>query len=154
MSDMFLRPPVSVRSSEGILPQPSRRHRASASRLFGAVTRLENPDATVFLRGELDLSTVAILQGCVEQLPANVGVLVLDFARLEFIDCAGLSTVLACAGKQANHGGSLGIRSPQRAVQRVLELTGLARLVNVTDLYSNGLSSRPVPSRPVPSRPV
>lgn len=120
----------------------SRRYGASAGRLFGAVARLEAPDATVFLRGELDLSTAALLQGCVEQLPADVGVLVLDLTQLEFIDCAGLDAVLECAREQASHGGSLSITSPQPAVQRVFELTGLARLTNITDLYASANSGR------------
>ena len=139
MSDTLQRPSVPMLALAGRMPRSSARRPESASQLFGATALVDSPDATVFLRGELDLSTVKLLRACLETLPADVGDLILDFAQLDFIDCAGLSAILAWARQQAGHGGTLNIRSPQPMARRVLELTELARFASTSDTHSNGL---------------
>lgn len=79
----------------------------------------------VTLRGECDLAAVdrlgTALASCTDDGRRDA---VLDVAGLEFLDCSGLDVILQAAHRCARAGGSLVLRSPQRAVRRLLELSG------------------------------
>jgi anti-anti-sigma factor len=80
---------------------------------------------TMVITGEVDLTTRSALA---EQLSAVLRTgprqLILDLAGATFMDC-GSARLIVGAGRFLPEGGRLIIRSPSRAVRRVLELTRL-----------------------------
>jgi anti-anti-sigma factor len=76
----------------------------------------------VWLRGELDLSSVEDVRPVIDQVaedqPARV---VIDVGGLAFMDSSGLALLLTLAGRV----GRVELRNPTAIVRRVIELTGL-----------------------------
>ena len=94
--------------------------------LFDVVVGDEGADPVVItLRGECDLAAVeplgSALASCTDGGRREA---VLDLAGLEFLDCAALDVILQASRRCAEAGASLVIRSPQRAVGRLLDLSG------------------------------
>jgi anti-sigma B factor antagonist len=88
--------------------------------------------ATVIaLSGELD---VASSRGLSEQLlnliDGGATDLVIDLARLAFIDSTGLSAILQ-ANKKLNGKGQMVLREPTPLVRQVFEVTGLISALNI-----------------------
>jgi anti-anti-sigma factor len=88
--------------------------------------RSEGARHTLTLTGELDLATVADLDGMIEQACSDgAAELVLELRGLSFMDSTGLSAILAAHERCAEHGCELLLTRPQRTVERLLELTGV-----------------------------
>jgi anti-anti-sigma factor len=79
--------------------------------------------ATFIVSGELDIGNVDRLTRAIAPDAVPGAHLVLDLSRLEFMDCSGIRAlieILTAIGPD----GRLLIKSPSRAVRRVLELAG------------------------------
>jgi anti-anti-sigma factor len=77
--------------------------------------------------GEIDLATAGVLHDGLRsvlsaQLPHRVEI---DLAGVSFMDCTGLTVLVATRDAALLTGCQLRITNPQRIVRRVLELTGL-----------------------------
>jgi anti-sigma B factor antagonist len=106
-----------------------------ASRQMFEITVEHDRAATVVtLRGELDIAGVPRLRSTIEGL-AGAGHLnvVVDLDDLEFCDSTGLGTFVGLHHHLDDVGGSLRLRRPCPAVQRILEITALDRLLDVAD---------------------
>jgi anti-sigma B factor antagonist len=77
------------------------------------------------LVGELDLASMHLLEGELEQLLEGARSLVLDLRRLQFIDSTGLHALLRADRRLADAGGQLTIVRGPQAVERLFTLTGL-----------------------------
>ena len=90
--------------------------------------------ATVSVRGEVDVYTAPQLR---ERLYAVVGDgasrVVLDLSAMTFIDSTGLGVVVGALKRLRESGGDLVLRSPSRSTRKVLEITGLTRIVEILD---------------------
>jgi stage II sporulation protein AA (anti-sigma F factor antagonist) len=83
------------------------------------------------LCGELDLSSC---QGLTEELVGAPGSLVvIDLARLAFIDSSGLGAIHRARQRMEKDGGNLVLCRPQPNVKRVLEITSLDEWVTDWD---------------------
>jgi anti-anti-sigma factor len=109
---------LDARSGFPTLPQP-----------FTAAVRLDADRAVVMLRGELDLMSVAALVDCFARIAAPIHEVVLDFAELDFIECAGLHAIAAATRAKVAHGGSWSIRSPRPQLRRLLNLVNFEQIV-------------------------
>lgn len=94
-----------------------------------AVSR-EGAAVIVRLRGELDLASAGTLETRLRDLieplrPAPVDLVVVDAADLEFMDLAGVRVLLRARAVLAARGGSLVLRCPSRAVERLLDVLAL-----------------------------
>jgi anti-anti-sigma factor len=78
--------------------------------------------------GELDTSNAALLDAEVTAL-AEQGArrIVFDFSGLRFMDSAGIAVLLAAASQA----GEAVVYRPSPAVRRILEVTGLGRVISV-----------------------
>lgn len=83
----------------------------------------------VHVNGEIDVATAGRLSDGVSPLVDTGPNLVLDLTAVPFMDTVGLGALLATRSAVLEHGGSLTIRNPSRAVRRVLDVTGLAALL-------------------------
>jgi anti-sigma B factor antagonist len=91
-----------------------------------------DPDGTVVVTGEVDLyrapTLEQVVKGAVEGGEGNV---VIDLARVRFMDSAGLNILTRCFKPLDEQGRRLVLRRPQHAVRRTLELGGITTLVDV-----------------------
>ena len=92
-------------------------------------TRTDPDGAPVIaVSGELDMSNAGKLDATVESLLAQQpGRLVFDLSGLRFMDSAGIAVLLAAA----NRIDTIELRDPSPPVRRVVELTGLTRVLSV-----------------------
>lgn len=89
----------------------------------------------VAIAGELDLRVADKLRTELDELiNRNPGKdLVLDFSNVNFIDSSGLGVLLGRYKKIHPSGTKIYINDVQPQVKRVLELSGIMRLIKVTD---------------------
>ncbi|MGD9995353.1 MAG: STAS domain-containing protein [Ilumatobacteraceae bacterium] len=78
------------------------------------------------LAGELDAHTAPLLAEQLAELPSGEGRLVLDIAKVEFMDSSGLRVIIDVHQRAGEAGRTLVLRHPTAAVQRLLEISGLA----------------------------
>lgn len=85
---------------------------------------------TLLVRGELDLASVPDLDAAVDALcSAGIGDLCLDLTDLEFMDSAGLRSLLSAKEKCEQRGRAFSVITGPGAVQRVLDLTGASEVL-------------------------
>jgi anti-sigma B factor antagonist len=86
----------------------------------------------VTLSGELDASTAASLYDALAELEmADARTVVLDLAKVTFMDSTGLAVIVTEHKRLAHSGGSLTIFSPPSSVRRLFEITGLTTLLDI-----------------------
>ena len=72
--------------------------------------------------GEIDIGTSPHLHRELELLLASRNTLVLDMAKVEFIDASGIGVLLDVARHARSLGATMLLRSPSRRVVRVLDI--------------------------------
>ncbi|WP_435748128.1 STAS domain-containing protein [Nocardioides sp. SYSU DS0663] len=106
------------------LPVPS-----TGDQLTLSVSR-EGDWAVVQARGEIDLATVGAFRTALQDLMVEGAVQVaVDLSGVSFIDSSALGALVAAHRRARGLGGSLAIAGPQPPVARILELTGLDRVL-------------------------
>lgn len=91
-----------------------------------AVESNGSASVTIAVTGEVDLSTVRILQDAVDQvLEEEPDVLVFDLSQTTFMDSSGLAALITAA----NRCRGVRIRRPSQPVSRLLEVTGLTTIL-------------------------
>ena len=94
------------------------------------------PDrARLFLRGELDLATAALLHKRVDELLASHGqhrsLVLIDLAEVTFCDSSGLRALLEILDRCHRVGTSLRLTNVPANVHRVFELTGTTGALSI-----------------------
>jgi anti-anti-sigma factor len=91
---------------------------------------LADSSVRIGLRGELDVADAPTLAAVLTSAIDNgVRRLVLDLVELAFIDAAGIGVIVRAHNRLTTLGGVLTVRSPSPMLRRILDLTGLADLV-------------------------
>ena len=86
----------------------------------------------VTLSGELDASTATLLYDQLSDLEVeDVQHVVLDLAKVTFMDSTGLSVIVTEHKRMQHSGGSLTIFAPPSSVRRLFEITGLDSVLDV-----------------------
>ncbi|MDN4160416.1 STAS domain-containing protein [Nocardioides abyssi] len=86
--------------------------------------------AVVVARGEIDLATVGGFRLVLSELMVDGHVhVVVDLADVPFIDSSALGALVAAHRRARGLGGSLAVAGIQAPVARILELTGLDRVL-------------------------
>jgi anti-sigma B factor antagonist len=78
------------------------------------------------LAGELDAHSAPQLAEWLAELPPGDSDVVLDIERVEFMDSSGLRVVIDVHQRALDANRRLVLRHPTSAVQRLLEISGLA----------------------------
>jgi anti-anti-sigma factor len=79
------------------------------------------------LRGDLDMAAVPEVENVVGRLPRDRSGIVVDLAELRFLDSTGLRLLLTL--QQRQDGMPVAFTEPERRVARVLDITGVRRLL-------------------------
>lgn len=99
---------------------------------------------TIFVRGELDLSTAPELEGPLEETLENGDASVLiDLSQCEFIDSTGIALIVRAWQRldSGENGRGLVICSQNEQVRRVLEITGLELSIPVHTTRDEALAA-------------
>ena len=99
--------------------------------------------AMVAVTGELDCDTAPRLHQVLADLAGPGRVILVDLSQTEFMDCAGISPLVAACRRQRELGGNLVLDSPGGAISKVIERTQLDKLMTVV---GNALSLLPGPA--------
>lgn len=92
----------------------------------------DGADETLYVIGELDISTVTTLERAVAgRLNGQGGAFCLDFSALTFMDSAGAHALVRLHDRLTDLGRRLVVSSPTRQVRRVLELLALDQVIDV-----------------------
>jgi anti-anti-sigma factor len=98
----------------------------------------------VSVDGELDLETAPVFRDTVEKKLnqyESIQHLILDLHKVNFIDSSGLGAILGRYKRLSGQGGRLSAVGVSRQVLRVLELSGLLRIINVYEDRRQALNS-------------
>lgn len=92
------------------------------------------------ISGELDLAAADdLLQTANAALAdSDCDELVLDLAELSFIDSAGLGTLVAIRNATLDRGVTLHLRDATQPVRRLMEITNLASVFNISNSQPDG----------------
>ena len=86
----------------------------------------------VTVSGELDAATASYLCGRLAELEMEGATnVVLDLARLNFMDSTGLGVIVTEHKRVQRVGGTLTIFSPSSPVRRLFEITGLTQCLDI-----------------------
>lgn len=100
---------------------------------FGVALSFARSQTKLSLRGEVDILTApefgAILGGLIDRGHRNI---VVDCTELDFMDASGLGVIAVGAARLSAFGMKLAIGSASELLRRLLEITGLATVVLVT----------------------
>ena len=87
----------------------------------------DDDEHVIALVGELDLDGAERVAQELQRAEAtDVGRIVLDLSRLEFIDSSGIRLIIAADARSRMDGNRLALVRGPRPVHRVFELTGVA----------------------------
>jgi len=125
--------PIRLSAAERLAARP---HQPTADEQLGIEARTRRRTALVALRGELDLLTVSKVAEVLDGLalrPDGVRHLVLDLRGLTFIDIPGLRELIKQNEYARANRHNLAIVRGTRAINRLLELTGVEDLLVLVD---------------------
>jgi len=98
-----------------------------------AFTSDQQADATVLaLTGEIDMQSASVLRDRVDALEVSSGTLVLDLAGVGFVDSSGLGALLGIKKQQDSSGGRLLLTRLSPAVTRLIEITKMDRVFDLS----------------------
>ena len=98
----------------------------------------------VSIDGELDLETAPTFRDIVEKKLnqyETIQHLVLDLEKVSFIDSSGLGAILGRFKRLSQQGGRLSAIKVSRQILKVLELSGLLRIMNIYEDRRQALDS-------------
>ena len=119
---------------------------------FSFVLSRDNGRVTISIEGELDAYTSPRLGEALSEVIADgERDVVLDTRGVTFVDSTGLGTIVHGHKRLKEYGGSLAIAKPRTSVFKVIEMTGLHRLIPVTEPLATEAQSSDTSARPAPA---
>jgi anti-sigma B factor antagonist len=99
------------------------------------VTDSDEDRTVVSVRGEVDVSTATQLRDGLYRLVAGgQSNLVIDLSAMTFIDSTGLGVLVGAVKRAREAGGDVALANPSRPILKVLEISGLSRIVAIVNL--------------------
>ena len=105
--------------------------------------RLESGVAVVSVSGEVDVATCGLLRnGCLQVITdENFRGLVVNLAGVTFIDSTGVGVLVGVWHRVRASAGSLALATPPVQVQKVLDVTGLTKVLPVYGLEEDAVQA-------------
>jgi anti-sigma B factor antagonist len=109
---------------------------------FNVVSPVGSGECVVRARGEIDIYTGPALRDVLrDAAAAGPSQVVIDMAEVTFIDSSGLSVIIGAYKRAQDSGIDLVLRGATARVVRLLEMTGLNRVLTVVSTpASDGMS--------------
>jgi anti-sigma B factor antagonist len=133
-------PPVRKRRESGRRHRPDQEHDQTAEEApmltfddpttTTTTTTATAEDRVLVLHGEIDVATgPAVRADLRRRFDEGEREVVVDLADVSFIDASGLGILVGAHRLYTRAGGMFRVRSPQRPVHRLFEITGLDRVL-------------------------
>ncbi|MDS1030122.1 anti-sigma F factor antagonist [Bacillota bacterium LX-D] len=105
--------------------------------------KAEEGTLIVEISGELDMVVADEFKQKVERLLSQkkYDKLILDFKNVSFIDSSGLGVILGRYKTISQYNGRMAIVSVQNPVQKILELSGILRILNIYPDVSSAIAA-------------
>jgi len=95
---------------------------------------VNEPDATIVIAvGEIDLATGDQLVEVLTELCGEKGAVRVDLGQVSFMDSTGIKALVNAHRLSEERGCQLTICNPTERLRRVLEVSGVDQVLNVTD---------------------
>lgn len=91
---------------------------------------LEGNRLNIMLEGRLDTTTAPQLEAELKRSVNDIGELIFDFGKLEYISSAGLRVLLS-AQKVMNRQGSMIVKNVNDVIMDIFEVTGFAEILTI-----------------------
>ena len=96
-------------------------------------TRATEDGQVVALAGELDIDAAPALRRWLDEFEPSGPLVELDLTALTFLDSTGVGCLYRLHHKVADAGGLLVVPRPPASIRRALEISGLHRMMALTD---------------------
>ena len=85
----------------------------------------------VFLDGEIDHHSACLIRASIDDaiIHKKPSLLVLDFKHVSFMDSSGIGMMIGRYKTMMRRGGTVAVRAGNRQVDRMMELSGLYRII-------------------------
>ncbi|HEY5425676.1 MAG TPA: STAS domain-containing protein [Candidatus Tumulicola sp.] len=95
------------------------------------------------LRGSLDIATSPTVRAALsDATEKGTKDIIVDLTHLEFLDSTGLGALIGAHRRAAEHGGSLRLIVSEGSIARLLNITGLIRVLAVFHTLEDALSNQ------------
>ena len=101
--------------------------------------------AILYVEGDIDFSTLSVLKETFEStLTGPAKKIILNIAKVSYLDSAGLASLLEAMQKSAAAGKSFLIAEPTEKAKELFEVTKLKKLFKIFDTETEALKSTSV----------
>ncbi|MGH9041821.1 MAG: STAS domain-containing protein [Acidimicrobiia bacterium] len=101
---------------------------------FEVLTMSSDGEVVVSVHGEIDMATAPHLwEHLAGAIPGATHRLVVDLRDTPFIDSTGLAVFVRALKRVRHQGSEFVLRSPQANARKILRVTGLDRVMTITD---------------------
>lgn len=136
--------------SETLLPRSSSSDRSPPAGFECSLSHEGLRSAWVRVAGELDLATAAQLELTLRRAQRRAQLIVVDLRGLTFMDSSGLHELINAAARSRRNAGRLVIVNVPPQASRLLEVTHLARLLEIGEDPAALDAGRPATAMPLP----
>ena len=108
-------------------------------------TERQGANLIVSIDGELDLESAPLFKETVEKKLNqydSVRHLILDLEKVSFIDSSGLGAILGRYKRLSVQGGRISAINISRPIQRILELSGMLKVMSIYQNRDQALSNK------------
>jgi len=96
------------------------------------ITRPSRDHAVVVLEGELNIFTTSLLNAVfLRSIDEGASRVLVDLGKVTVIDSTGLGALVSCAKRLLGADGALDVVCPNESIRRLLEASGLDRILGV-----------------------
>lgn len=95
------------------------------------VVELDNQITKVVLSGKLDIAGAQSIQNQLHAVTSSKKKVVIDLSGVSFLASMGVRTIIMSAKAIAAEGGKIVLLAPQGGVQKVLQISGIDKLMPI-----------------------
>ena len=101
------------------------------------------------LRGEIDHHTATTIRNAMDHeiYKKRPRGLILDMSNVGFMDSSGLGLIMGRYAVMKELGGEVVIQNPAPAIEKILHLAGMERVVKIEKTRAEGISAKPTGRR-------
>ncbi len=100
--------------------------------------RDEGDQVVMTIHGDIDLRSSADIRAAIGEAARPDAELIIDLAGVRFLDSSGLGALVWARRRMQREGGDVVVVRPRRNVRRMLEVSGLSKVVPVEGMNPPG----------------
>ncbi len=105
--------------------------------------RVDEDTQALDLEGEVDVYTApGLRQEIMDQVDGGVKHLLVNLAKVEYLDSTGLGILIGGVKRIKEQGGSLRLVGPSPRISRIFEITGLNKIFDVYGTEADALAAK------------